>query len=458
MHAYQPSPYLVRFINTLTNSNIMTYYKTIATAVFFFLLSSCINAQTYTTMAPGTWLNTTNVWSTNGGATPCGCTPGANPGAVTINVAHPIAVTPNMSFIGTTMTVMGGGSLNGAFDLNANNSTLDIYGPVTLSSYTQSGSTNASIYFGGSLLATNQIVISGGTLNVDQAILTSGSVNILIGATINLLNGSKWNINTGNLRNRGTINLDPDTCIETNGNIQNQATGAINGSGALNSGGNINNAGSISPTISWCANGAGVGMTTPEDCTTATGICNAIVLPIELESFTAEINEYEEVELNWVTLSELNSSHFIVSKSADGENWKEILTVTAAGTTTETTHYFGLDEASYGITYYLLTQYDNDGRKNVFGPVSVSMKNNKITWSAYPNPVNGNGKIILKDLSTGFGELSLSNAQGTEVDAMLFNTGNGQLEFPLNNLESGIYLLTVAVGDETKTERIVVTE
>lgn len=327
---------------------------------------------------------------------------------------------------------------------------------MSLSGYSQSGTTLTTIHFGGSIIASNPVAITGGTLTVDQAIITSGSVTVSAGATLNLLNGSKWNIVTGNLRNRGTINLDPGTCIETNGNIQNQATGVINGTGALNSGGNINNFGSIAPTISWCANGAGVGMTTPEDCTTAQGICNSIVLPIELESFTAEINEYNEVELNWVTLSELNSSHFIVSKSTDGFNWTDIISAEGAGTTQEKQFYSGYDEAAPGVTYYRLTQFDFDGRKNVFGPVSVTNKSIK-ELTAYPNPINGNGKLTLDGVSET-GTLILSNSQGIQVDVISFNAANGQLEYQLNNLLSGIYLLTVAVGDETKTERIIVTE
>ncbi len=116
----------VLFVQQLTNSNNMINYSTITTALVLFFLSFSASAQTYTTMTTGAWTNTTNVWSTNGGASPCGCTPGAAPGAITVNVAHPLTVTPNMSFIGTTMTVMATGSLTGAFDLSVFNGNLDI--------------------------------------------------------------------------------------------------------------------------------------------------------------------------------------------------------------------------------------------------------------------------------------------------------------------------------------------
>ncbi|MCR9173294.1 MAG: T9SS type A sorting domain-containing protein [bacterium] len=434
----------------------MNYYNTIATALAILFSTFYSSAQTYTTMAAGTWNNTTTVWSTDGGVTPCGCTPGATPGAATIDVAHSLTVAPNLNLTGTTLTLLASGSIAGAFDILANNATMDLFGPASLTNFTQNGTTTTNIHLGGSLLASNQVALNGGTFTVDQATLTTGRVDIAIGATLNLLNGSKWTVTSGNLRNEGTINLDPGSCIETNGNIVNRPTGVINGSGALNSGGNINNQGTIANTISWCANGAGIGMSTPEDCATAVGICGAIVLPIELESFTAEINESGMVELRWITLSERNSSHFVVSKSTDGLNWENTLTIQGAGTTSQTQHYWGQDQTSYEKTYYLLTQYDTDGRKNVFGPVSVENKTKNADWQVFPNPVSSNGVLTLKGLSSGNGMLILSNSQGIQVDALSFNAVNGELEYALSNVQSGIYFMTVAVGYETKTQRVVV--
>lgn len=444
-------------IQQLTNNNYMTNYASLVTGLVLLSFSFVSWTQSYTSMASGAWMNTTTVWSTDGGTTPCGCSPGNSPGTVVINIGHAITVVPNLTFTGSTATVGATGSLSGTFDITTTNTTMDIFGPVSVNRYTQNGTSNVSIYLGGSLFASNQVTINGGTLTADQAILTSGGVDISNGATLNLLNGSKWNITSGNLRNEGTINLDPGACMETNGNILNRPTGVINGTGALNSGGNINNQGTIANTISWCSNGAGVGMTTPEDCATATGICNAIILPVTLESFNADINEYNEVELNWVTLSESNSSHFIVSKSIDGNTWRTIATVQSIGNTTEKQQYYALDQVSSGVSYYMLTQVDNDGQQNEFKPIRISTQNS-VKWSFYPNPIKSNGKLMIDGIPQGAGYLTLTNTLGIQVDAISFNSMNENIEFQLHDLPSGIYFMTVAVGDVTKTEQIIISE
>jgi hypothetical protein len=409
-------------------------------------------------MSAGTWSDNISVWSTDGGTSPCGCSPGATPGAVTITVSHPLTVVPNLNFTNSTVTVNASGSLTGLFDLTTGNGTVDIHSTVNLNRSTQNTGAVVTIHNGGTLVASDRIILNGGVLTADAAVITSGRVSISSGATLNVLNGSKLNVLTGNLRNDGTINLDPGSCIETNGNIQNTGSGVINGSGALNSGGNIVNFGTVANTVSWCAIGAGVGMTTPEDCATATGICNAIVLPVELSSFTAEVNEYEEVEIRWTTISEFNSSHFIISKSIDGNNWTELSSTEAAGTTQEEQNYVVYEEVPQQITYYRLTQYDFDGRKNAYDPVSISPKNTASNWTIAPNPASNNNNVTISNLTSGLGLLVITDMRGFQKEHVEFNSVNGQFNYTISNFEKGIYLLTIQQNGISRTERILITE
>ncbi len=332
---------------------------------------------------------------------------------------------------------------------------MDIFGVVNLDRYTQNTGAAVTIHSGGTMVASNRITLNGGNLTADAAVLTSGRVDIANGASLDILNGSKLNILTGNLRNAGTITLDPASCIETNGNIQNDATGVINGNGALNSGGNIVNSGTIATSISWCANGAGVGMPTAEDCLTANGICNAIVLPIELVSFTATMNEYKQAEIRWSTITELNNSHFVLSKSTDGIQWEEINYVDGAGTTTEQQFYMILDAPSEGLTYYMLTQYDFDGRKNVYDPISLS--NESMTeWKVFPNPGRSNGHLTISNLESGTGSIVLADMRGQHLINEPLNASGGQIKIPLSTMDSGVYLLTIELNGTSKTERILI--
>lgn len=103
----------------------------------------------------------------------------------------------------------------------------------------------------------------------------------------------------------------------------------------------------------------GISITTPQ------------ALPVELLYFDGV--EYPLWNtLKWSTASEQNSSHFIIEKSTDGENWKEIANKTAAGNSNEKLNYSHSDNIDqYAIHYYRLVQYDIDGQFKTYGPIAL---------------------------------------------------------------------------------------
>ncbi len=59
--------------------------------------------------------------------------------------------------------------------------------------------------------------------------------------------------------------------------------------------------------------------------------------PIELISFDAKLNG-GEVELHWVTASEINNDYFTIERSKDVLVWDEINNVNGAGNSNQTPH------------------------------------------------------------------------------------------------------------------------
>lgn len=99
--------------------------------------------------------------------------------------------------------------------------------------------------------------------------------------------------------------------------------------------------------LNWTlTNGAGI------DCT---------VLPIELTTF--ECNAQDNlVTISWTTASELNNDHFLVEKSADGENFQPFATVPGKAFSSAPTDYFMIDYyPAKGNNYYRLSQTDKNG-------------------------------------------------------------------------------------------------
>ncbi len=76
--------------------------------------------------------------------------------------------------------------------------------------------------------------------------------------------------------------------------------------------------------------------------------------------------------MKWATASEKDASHFVVERSADGEQWIAVGERAAAGNSTQTQNYSYLDVFNeFNIHYYRLMQYDIDGALDIYGPIAI---------------------------------------------------------------------------------------
>ncbi|HFA48983.1 MAG TPA: hypothetical protein ENJ95_08200, partial [Bacteroidetes bacterium] len=66
-------------------------------------------------------------------------------------------------------------------------------------------------------------------------------------------------------------------------------------------------------------------------------------LPIELKYFTGKLEDNKKVVLQWSTASELNNEFFIVQRSSDGRNFKDMERVSGQGTTYTDQYYSIID-------------------------------------------------------------------------------------------------------------------
>jgi hypothetical protein len=102
-------------------------------------------------------------------------------------------------------------------------------------------------------------------------------------------------------------------------------------------------------------------------------------LPVKLLYFNGKkINESNFIY--WATATEHNTTHFVVEKSEDGFDWKEIGTLAAAGNSSSELLYDITDNNVRPIfNYYKLTQFDIDGAFEIFTPIVINNKiNSKI--------------------------------------------------------------------------------
>lgn len=162
------------------------------------------------------------------------------------------------------------------------------------------------------------------------------------------------------------------------------------------------------------------------------------ILPVQLASFDGQYMD-NKIALTWQTLAEYNNAYFIIEKSRDSQNWKEIGKVEGYGTTGDPQFYSFLDEKSFeGLNYYRLKQVDLDGKFDYSKVISVKNPSSNLFF-LYPNPTKGNLIVEwLQSIPVG-SVLTIFNIQGQKVWEQKILSGLEPLIIDLTNLPKGSY-------------------
>ena len=172
----------------------------------------------------------------------------------------------------------------------------------------------------------------------------------------------------------------------------------------------------------------------------------ASVLPITLNEFTG-VKQDKTVLLRWSTESELNSKHFELEKSYDGNTFRKISTITAAGNSSNTKNYQYIDkELLLENNYYRLKSVDLDGKFTVSNTVLI--KNNVLqqTIVINGNPFTTNISLTLSKKPVTNGNLKLLDQSGRLVATQLTYKGAQQILFNLPaTLASASYYLRAEI-------------
>jgi len=187
--------------------------------------------------------------------------------------------------------------------------------------------------------------------------------------------------------------------------------------------------------------------------THATGIASAfncaVVLPIELTSFNA-VPAGDQVDLSWTTASETNNALFRVERSEDAQNWQTVTTHPGAGNSTYPISYTAVDKAPFlGQSYYRLKQTDYDGNFTYSGVMPVTVTEPVGQMLIYPNPATNSLHCNLPTGNPGLQTVRIIDVTGRVVmNSQVMVPDNGQIEFSIANLQSGMYITEVTNGGQ----------
>ncbi|HMP92213.1 MAG TPA: hypothetical protein PKD90_05030, partial [Phnomibacter sp.] len=138
------------------------------------------------------------------------------------------------------------------------------------------------------------------------------------------------------------------------------------------------------------------------------------VLPATGLSLTGTLSS-SQVNLVWTTVTEANTSYFVVERSADGSRFSSLGNVTAAGNSTAMRSYHFEDKQlqQSQLWYYRIKLVDLNGEVKYSNVVSIRISANAGSLVVYPNPVESRFYVTLPAI--GRYKLDLVNAQGQQV-------------------------------------------
>lgn len=198
------------------------------------------------------------------------------------------------------------------------------------------------------------------------------------------------------------------------------------------------------------------------------GTWNTGIIPVELTSFTADING-NIVTLNWETATETNNSGFSIERKSSVSEYQTIGFVPGFGTTTESKSYsYSDDNVQPGNYIYRLRQIDYNGtyeyspavEVEVYAPSEFTLNQN------YPNPFNPSTKINFSLAADSKVTLTIFNLIGEKVAELIngnLSAGTHEVIFDAANLQSGVYFYKLhAVGNDgsdfTSVKKMILTK
>lgn len=186
------------------------------------------------------------------------------------------------------------------------------------------------------------------------------------------------------------------------------------------------------------------------------------VLPVELVSFSGKYIDLN-VQLDWLTASEINNSHFDIERSENGIDFKTIATVNGNGTTSTPHNYQFIDyQAALGVNYfYRLNQVDFDGATKYSNIIQVNtpILSGVQFGLVYPNPANKEAQFrIYSDQNIQDLKYRLYDASGKLVfqNQLKVSKGDNQYQINIAHLPAGAYQIVLTSSSVEKTMSLII--
>lgn len=157
--------------------------------------------------------------------------------------------------------------------------------------------------------------------------------------------------------------------------------------------------------------------------------------------------------LQWATSFEQHTSHFDIEQSVDGQQYRKIGTVAAAGNSNVIRIYqFTDDKAGTGWNYYRIRQVDLDGKSDYSRVITLLNKTNLKTPLLYPNPASQQVYIELP-ASGNWESVSIYNSNGQLEKSQALQSGQTLITLDVQALSTGLHTIELKSSGQKKPLR-----
>jgi hypothetical protein len=173
------------------------------------------------------------------------------------------------------------------------------------------------------------------------------------------------------------------------------------------------------------------------------------VLPVQMTALKARKNG-SKVDLSWSTLTEQNSSHFVIQRSATSAEFTQVGKVQAAGNSIGERSYSFVDASPLkGWNYYRLQQFDFDGKFIYSNIAAVNFEKDGSLMVIYPNPARDVLNVEYTSQRSGKVSLQVMDSKGAVLlkQDMTIVPGVNLKAINIAVLSKGTYILRYEDAD-----------
>lgn len=170
--------------------------------------------------------------------------------------------------------------------------------------------------------------------------------------------------------------------------------------------------------------------------------------PINFAGFNV-FQKQNGVGVNWKTSLELNMDKFVIEKSADGNTFNTIESITAKGNNSNLlTSYDYLDVYPFnGNNFYRIKAIEKDGSIKYSSVMKVFIGKGKADFVVAPNPVKDkNVHVQLTNFNKGIYTIDVIGLSGQKIKSVQINHDGGSSSFSIklpSTAQQGMYKIAV---------------